>query len=138
VSLSRLVPESHYLIVPVLNQCSSVHGLENGASEGALQEVVEALEKGTADVALLKRAALFCVANPAIDPLSPLSISNSFSASSSPFLASTSTLGGTSASGIWAHEKNFGRLFAALRQFLHSQTVRVRDIFGSKRTNHKL
>jgi hypothetical protein len=98
-----------------------VRGLDNGAAEGTLRELVDALAKDTADAALLQRTALFCAAHPAPDPLSPLSVSSSFPGSPSLFLASPAA----PVSGVWAQDKNFARLFSALRGFLQPEKVRV-------------
>ncbi|KAI0030224.1 clasp N terminal-domain-containing protein [Vararia minispora EC-137] len=105
----------------LLNERNFLRGLDNGVVEGTLEEIVDMLDKKTADVALLKRAALFCVANPAIDPLSPLSVSNSFPANPSPFIASPALKAGSVMSGIWAQDKNFTRLFGALKRFVQPE-----------------
>jgi CLIP-associating protein 1/2 len=106
----------------VLGQRGSRRDIGNGSGESELKTFIEALSRGTADVDLLKRAALFCVSHPEIDPLSPLSASTSFNAMSAPFLSSIPAIT-MPKSSVWNDTKDFGRLFNGLRSFLTPDRV---------------
>ncbi|VDC06929.1 unnamed protein product [Peniophora sp. CBMAI 1063] len=86
------------------------------ADPSQLPGFIEALEHGTADAALLKQAALFCIAHPATGgPLSP--VSTGFPGSPSPF-SSSRPGAGRGTSDVWTDEKVFSRFFGALKRFL--------------------
>lgn len=82
-----------------------------------LQGYIAALDQGTADVSILKKLTMFCVAHPSVDAISPLSSSLSMPASPSPFISSAGILPSLKPE-LWTENKSFSRLFNALQKFL--------------------
>ena len=87
-----------------------------------LQGYTMALDQGTADVSTLKKLAMFCVAHPSVDAISPLSSSLSMPASPSPFISSAGILPSLKPE-LWTENRSFSRLFDALQKFLSPDKV---------------
>jgi len=82
-----------------------------------LQGYIAALDQGTTDVSILKKLAMFCVAHPSVDAISPLSSSLSMPASPSPFISSAGILPSLRPE-LWTENRSFSRLFNVLQKFL--------------------
>ena len=116
----------------MVNEDSAVRTAEASDRQEQLEGFIAALEHGhgpgDCDVPVLRKLALFCRANPANEPLSP--ISPDFSAAGplgppSSFGGGARTLAGFR-TDLWARGKAFERLFAALVLYLDPGRVRLR------------
>ena len=91
-----------------------------------LKGYIATLEEGEASIHILKKLALLCLENPAIESSSPPpSPGFGLPSSPSPFLTSARSLPSLHP-GIWDMDKNFERLLNALLDFL--QPIRVSDV----------
>ncbi|KAK0468105.1 clasp N terminal-domain-containing protein [Desarmillaria tabescens] len=84
--------------------------------EKELQGYIARMEAGDVDVDLLRRIALFCIANPAAEPSSPMSPDLGYPGSPSPFASSSSVP--NLHSDIWERNNNSDRFLNALIQCL--------------------
>lgn len=89
--------------------------------DGELQGYIARMEAGDVDIDLLRRIALFCIANPAADPSSPMSPDLDYPGSPSPFVDSSSVP--NLHSDIWERNNNSDRFLNALIQCLNPLKV---------------
>ncbi|KAK0242520.1 clasp N terminal-domain-containing protein [Armillaria nabsnona] len=85
--------------------------------DGELQGYIARMEAGDVDIDLLRRIALFCIANPAADPSSPMSPDLDYPGSPSPFVDPSSVP--NLHSDIWERNNNSDRFLNALIQCLN-------------------
>ena len=112
----------------VINQRQRVRARDPAEQVNELQSYILALDQGTADPTVLQNIALFCISHPAADLASPISSSLSMSPSPSLFLSTLNPVTSSNPS-LWTENKNFDRLFAALKQFLDPDRVGVQREF---------
>ncbi|THH14964.1 hypothetical protein EW146_g5443 [Bondarzewia mesenterica] len=94
-----------------------------------LQGHILALDQGTADITVLQNIAVFCISHPTATLISPLSSGLSISASPSPFLSNPAPLSSTKPD-LWTENKNFDRLFAAVKKFLDPERMEQQLEYG--------
>ncbi|KAG7097228.1 hypothetical protein E1B28_004599 [Marasmius oreades] len=88
------------------------------SQEVFFQTCIKNLEEGEADVDLLQQLVHFCLDNPDIDAVSPISPGVGLPTSPSPFDSSHSMM--SLHPGLWEKNRNFDRLFDALYKYLTS------------------
>ena len=113
----------------VFNRRNPLFASNAGDAAAELQGYIVALEQGTGDVSTLKNLAIFCVAHPSVDAISPLSSSLSMPASPSPFISSAAVLPSLKPE-LWTENRNFSRLFNALQKFLSPDKVGLELLIG--------
>ena len=87
-----------------------------------LNGYITALERGTADIRVLKKLARLCVASPVNELISPISPALAGPLSSSPQSGGPRSLLSFN-SDLWDQDKAFERLFSALMQYLDPTRV---------------
>ncbi|KAI0080767.1 hypothetical protein K474DRAFT_1657611 [Panus rudis PR-1116 ss-1] len=100
----------------LINQVLSPEVPSTGRRE-ELNEYIQQLEQGSADIAMLKRLVLFCRQNPVNEPLSPISPALSDPLSPTPLFKASSHP--SLKSDLWTQDKTFDRLFDALVNYLN-------------------
>lgn len=113
-----------------MNQTVSQVTAEPSDRRTELNTCVSTLEKGLADVQVLKELALLCKANPVNEPISPISPELSDPSSPSPLFGQPSSSDLVLKSDLWTQEKAFDRLFNGLIKFLDTTKVRAVCVTG--------
>ncbi|KAA1466154.1 hypothetical protein DENSPDRAFT_862277 [Dentipellis sp. KUC8613] len=101
----------------LLNQKKMFRDSDASHYASELKRYIDALDDGSADVAMLKNMALFCASHPTVDPISPLSSSLSMPASPSPFISASSSLQSLKPD-VWSESRGFERLWSGLKKFV--------------------
>lgn len=118
----RIVLTNLIALFTVVNGRASFEAGELSDRKDELNEHIAALERGTADVRVLKKLALLCIASPVNEPISPISPNLSGPLSpSAQFGHSHSLL--SLKSDLWEQDKVFERFFSALIQYLDPARV---------------
>ncbi|KAJ3533311.1 hypothetical protein NM688_g7304 [Phlebia brevispora] len=101
----------------LLSERSSIEAGEPSDHKEELNGYISGLERGTADIRVLKKLALLCIESPVNELISPIS-----PVLSGPFSPSAQSGGARSLlsfkSDLWDQDKAFERLFSALMQYL--------------------
>ncbi|KAG7448982.1 uncharacterized protein BT62DRAFT_963764 [Guyanagaster necrorhizus] len=101
----------------LIAHCLSFEDATISDHEGELKGYISRMKSGDVDVDLLRRIALFCIANPVADPSSPMSPELGYSGSPSPFVSSSFV--SNLHSDIWERNHNSDRFLNALIQCLN-------------------